>query len=78
MNTYAEDLSELLEMLDLKNAVLIGFSAGGGEVAHYIGRHGNKRVAKVGSITDCSQFYKDFARDHSLVLTGPELKFQRV
>jgi non-heme chloroperoxidase len=47
MDTYADDLSELIEKLDLKNACLIGFSAGGGEVARYIGRHGTKRVAKV-------------------------------
>jgi non-heme chloroperoxidase len=46
MNTYADDLSELIETLDLKDAVLVGFSAGGGEVARYIGRHGTKRVAK--------------------------------
>ncbi len=46
MDTYADDLSELIEILDLSNAVLIGFSAGGGEVARYIGRHGTKRVAK--------------------------------
>jgi len=46
MNTYADDLSELIEMLDLKNAILVGHSTGGGEVARYIGRHGNKRVAK--------------------------------
>ncbi len=51
MNTYADDLSELIETLDLKEAVLIGFSAGGGEVARYIGRHGTKRVAKVALIS---------------------------
>jgi non-heme chloroperoxidase len=46
MNTYADDLAALLEKLDLKNAVLVGFSTGGGEVARYIGRHGPKRVAR--------------------------------
>ena len=51
MNTYADDLSELIEKLDLKSAVLVGFSAGGGEVARYIGRHGTKRVAKVALIS---------------------------
>jgi non-heme chloroperoxidase len=51
MDTYADDLSELLEMLDLKGAALIGFSAGGGEVARYIGRHGTKRVAKAALIS---------------------------
>jgi non-heme chloroperoxidase len=46
MDTYADDLSELIELLDLKEVVLVGFSAGGGEVARYIGRYGTKRVAK--------------------------------
>src|ERR1019366_4326384 len=50
MDTYADDLSELIETLDLKRAVLIGFSAGGGEVARYIGRHGTNRVAKAALI----------------------------
>ncbi len=47
MDTYADDLAVLIETLDLKDAVLVGFSAGGGEVARYIGRHGTKRLAKV-------------------------------
>ena len=51
MDTYADDLSELIEKLDLKNAVLIGFSAGGGEVARYIGRHGTKRLVKAALIS---------------------------
>jgi non-heme chloroperoxidase len=51
MNTYADDLAALIEALDLKNAVLFGFSTGGGEVARYIGRHGTKRVAKAGLIS---------------------------
>jgi len=51
MDTYADDLSELIEKLDLKSAVLVGFSAGGGEVARYIGRHGTVRVAKVALIS---------------------------
>ena len=46
MDTYADDLATLVEKLDLKNAVHIGHSTGGGEVARYIGRHGTKRVAK--------------------------------
>jgi non-heme chloroperoxidase len=45
MNTYADDLAELVEALDLKNAVHVGHSTGG-EVTRYIGRHGTKRVAK--------------------------------
>jgi non-heme chloroperoxidase len=46
MDTYADDLSTLIETLDLKQAILIGHSTGGGEVARYIGRHGTKRLAK--------------------------------
>jgi non-heme chloroperoxidase len=46
MNTYADDLAKLTEALDLKNAIHVGHSTGGGEVARYIGRHGAKRVAK--------------------------------
>src|ERR1700674_4580927 len=46
MDTYADDLAELIETLDLKNATLVGHSTGGGEVARYIGRHGSKRVSK--------------------------------
>lgn len=46
MDTYADDLSKLVEALELKNVIHIGHSTGGGEVARYIGRHGTKRVAK--------------------------------
>src|SRR6202453_1911694 len=46
MDTYADDLAELTKALDLKDAVHIGHSTGGGEVARYIGRHGTGRVAK--------------------------------
>jgi len=46
MDTYADDLSTLIESLDLKRAILIGHSTGGGEVARYIGRHGTQRLAK--------------------------------
>ena len=46
MDTYADDLAELIEALDLNDAVHVGHSTGGGEVARYIGRHGTKRVAK--------------------------------
>jgi len=46
MNTYADDLAELVQALDLKDAIHVGHSTGGGEVARYIGRHGTKRVAK--------------------------------
>jgi non-heme chloroperoxidase len=46
MDTYADDLAALTEKLDLKSAIHVGHSTGGGEVARYIGRHGTKRVAK--------------------------------
>jgi non-heme chloroperoxidase len=45
MDTYADDLATLTETLDLKNAIHVGHSTGGGEVARYIGRHGTQRVA---------------------------------
>jgi non-heme chloroperoxidase len=51
MDTYADDLAELIEHLDLNNATLIGHSTGGGEVARYIGRHGAARVAKAALIS---------------------------
>jgi len=46
MDTYADDLATLVGTLDLRNAIHVGHSTGGGEVARYIGRHGTKRVAK--------------------------------
>ncbi len=46
MDTYADDLAELVAKLNLKDAIHVGHSTGGGEVARYIGRHGTKRVAK--------------------------------
>jgi len=46
MDTYADDLAKVVESLDLKDAIHIGHSTGGGEVVRYIGRHGSKRVAK--------------------------------
>jgi non-heme chloroperoxidase len=46
MDTYADDLAALTEHLDLKHAIHVGHSTGGGEVARYIGRHGTGRVAK--------------------------------
>jgi len=51
MDTYADDLATLIETLDLNRATLVGFSAGGGEVARYIGRHGTKRLAKAALIS---------------------------
>jgi non-heme chloroperoxidase len=46
MNTYADDVAALFEKLDLRDAVFVGHSTGGGEVAHYLGRHGSSRVKK--------------------------------
>jgi non-heme chloroperoxidase len=54
LDTYADDLATLVQTLDLKSAIHVGHSTGGGEVARYIGRHGTKRVAKavlIGAIT---------------------------
>jgi non-heme chloroperoxidase len=47
MDTYADDLAELIDTLDLRDAILVGHSTGGGEVTRYIGRHGTSRVARV-------------------------------
>lgn len=46
MDTYADDLWELFEHLDLKNVMMVGHSTGGGEVVRFLGRHGSERVAK--------------------------------
>ena len=46
MDTYSDDLAALLETLNLKDAIMVGHSTGGGEVARYLGRHGTKRVSK--------------------------------
>jgi len=54
MDTYADDLAELIEALDLTDAVLIGHSTGGGEVTRYIGRHGTSRVAKAALVSAVS------------------------
>ena len=51
MDTYADDLATLVEALDLKEIILVGFSTGGGEATRYIGRHGTQRVAKVALVS---------------------------
>jgi non-heme chloroperoxidase len=54
MDTYADDLATLVQALNLKDAIHVGHSTGGGEVARYIGRHGTRRVAKavlIGAVT---------------------------
>jgi non-heme chloroperoxidase len=56
MDTYADDLAELIEKLALRDVTLVGFSTGGGEVARYIGRHGTGRVAKVALVSAVPPF----------------------
>jgi non-heme chloroperoxidase len=51
MDHYADDLAQLLDKLDIKNATLIGFSTGGGEATRYVGRHGTRRLAKVALVS---------------------------
>jgi non-heme chloroperoxidase len=51
MDHYADDLAALVEVLDLREVIHFGFSTGGGEVARYVGRHGSRRVAKLGLIS---------------------------
>jgi non-heme chloroperoxidase len=56
MDHYADDLAAVIEALDLNDAILIGFSTGGGEVARYVGRHGTARVAKVALVSAVPPF----------------------
>lgn len=51
MNINVDDLAALIESLNLKDTILVGFSAGGGEVARYIDRHGTNRVAKAALVS---------------------------
>ncbi len=51
MDTYSDDLATLFDTLDLKNAIMVGHSTGGGEVARYLGRHGTSRVSKAALIS---------------------------
>src|SRR6476619_5153231 len=51
LDTYADDLAAVVTTLNLKDAILVGHSTGGGEVARYIGRHGTARVARVALIS---------------------------
>ena len=52
-DTFARDLNELLTTLDVRDATLVGFSMGGGEVARYIGRHGTERISQRSSSPPC-------------------------
>jgi non-heme chloroperoxidase len=56
MDTYADDLAAVIDTLDLREATLVGFSTGGGEVARYIGRHGTARVAQVALVSAVPPF----------------------
>ncbi len=56
MDHYADDLAEVIAALDLRDAALIGFSTGGGEVARYVGRHGTGRIAKLGLVSAVTPF----------------------
>ena len=56
MNHYADDLEQQIEHLKLRNVSIFGFSAGGGEVARFVGRHGTKNVAKLGLISAVTPF----------------------
>ncbi|HEU4545831.1 MAG TPA: alpha/beta hydrolase, partial [Microlunatus sp.] len=47
MDTYADDLATLIDTLDLRDVTLVGHSTGGGEIVHYLGRHGSERIAKL-------------------------------
>ena len=56
MDTYADDLADLIEALDVRGVTLVGFSTGGGEVARYIGRHGTGRVARAALVSAVPPF----------------------
>ena len=56
MDHYADDLASLIEQLDLRDVILVGFSTGGGEVARYVGRHGTARVAKLALVSAVPPF----------------------
>jgi non-heme chloroperoxidase len=66
MDTYADDLVKLVEALDLKNAIHVGHSTGGGEVARYIGRHGTKHVAKAVLIGASALLSSKLVKDSTL------------
>ncbi|MEO3809124.1 alpha/beta hydrolase [Sphaerisporangium sp. B11E5] len=56
MNTYADDLATLIETLDLRDATLVGFSTGGGEVARYVGRYGTRRLRRIALVAAVPPF----------------------
>ena len=70
MDTYADDLAQLFESLDLNNVVMVGHSTGGGEVARYIGRHGSKRVSK--AVLDRFPFRPSWCRARQGRMASPK------
>ncbi|MHB8861874.1 MAG: alpha/beta fold hydrolase [Pirellulaceae bacterium] len=66
MDSYADDLSELIETLRLTGCTLVGHSAGGGEVARYVGRLGTKRVAKAVLVAAVTLMLKTHANPSGL------------
>ena len=71
MDTYADDLAGLFEKLDLKDAIMVGHSTGGGEVARYLGRYGSKRVAKAALITGPSSIGTSLCRFTATTARAP-------
>jgi non-heme chloroperoxidase len=61
MDHYADDLAQLIDELKLRYVSIVGFSAGGGEVARYVGRHGTRNVAKLGLISAVTPFLRKTA-----------------
>ena len=58
MDHYADDLAQLIDHLGLRRVSIFGFSAGGGEVARFVGRHGTRNVAKLGLISAVTPFLR--------------------
>jgi non-heme chloroperoxidase len=76
MDTYADDLAAVIDSLDLKDAMLVGHSTGGGEISHYVGRHGTSRVSKMVLINLAMPFY-GFNRPNAKVEQGTIDEFWR-
>jgi non-heme chloroperoxidase len=81
MDHYANDLAALTAHLDLKNAIHVGHSTGGGEVTHYLGRHGESRVAMADGKRSSRPIARNsiarFRRVPSMATTGPAQKPRR-
>jgi non-heme chloroperoxidase len=84
-DTMADDLQSVMETLDLKNATLVGFSMGGGEVARYLGRHGSLRVSRAVLISSVTPYMlktddnpDDIRRHGQRHRKGPRAIFHRL